>query len=85
MVGLQVVEGYEGEVMSEQPPKQMRKPLLREPGCYVCGEKAINTCYRCHRRICNGHTREHQLFYSDEPHTFCERCEKVTDDMLSLE
>ena len=75
--------------MSEQqPPELIRKP--REPGsitteCYVCGMKAPNTCYRCHKHMCQAHTREHQLFYSEGLHTFCENCEKITDDMLSAE
>ncbi len=85
-----MVEGDSGEVMSEQqPPKRMSKPPLHEPGstaeCYVCGEKARGICYRCHKHICHGHTREHQLFYSEKLHTFCENCEKITDDMLSPE
>jgi|GEM_PF-3208634 hypothetical protein len=76
--------------MSEQqPPELIRKPPLREPGgtteCYVCGMKAPNTCYRCHKHMCQVHTREHQLFYSEGLHTFCENCEKITDDMLSAE
>ena len=74
--------------MSEQqPPEQMDMPPLHESTttteCYICGKKAVNTCYRCHKRICTGHTREHQLFYSDKLPTFCENCEKITDDMLS--
>jgi hypothetical protein len=76
--------------MSEpQPPHHMEKPLVHESRgtteCYICGKRAISACYRCHKHICTEHTREHQLFYSEKLPTFCANCEKITDDMLSLE
>ncbi len=75
--------------MSEQqPPHHSEKPLSYEPEsaneCYICGKKATGTCYRCHKRICAQHTQEHQLFYSEKHPTFCDNCEKITDDMLSF-